>query len=846
LGSLTLEGPSGPLSGRVIQRKRLALLALLAASRDQVLSRDKLVGYLWPESDKERARHNLSGTLHILNKELGDGVVLALGEMLRLNPEVVWTDLRELEEALERGEPGAAAELYRGPFLDGVHLGEALEFERWVDGERERYAGLYARALKTLALQAEDAGDYGEAAKWWKRLARQDPYDSRLAVRVIEALAAAGDVANALQHVRAHQLLLREELEVEPSPVVLAAAERLREESAARPVAERALRPIEAQLAEPLEEPVKRASYRLALGRWALVWGALIAVVVGAIAVFESWPAFREPAPERPSVAVLPFNNMSADPENEFFTDGMHDEIITHLSRIAGLKVISRTSVLEYKDRSENLRAIAEQLGVTNIVEGTVRRANGRVRITTQLIDALTDEHLWTEVYERNLGDVFAVQSDVAEQVAAALRAELTTAERERIEEIPTDNLEAYEFYLRGMEYYRRPNWVAENWRSAQRMWEQAVDLDPSFALAHAWLSILHSRIYWWRYDFTEERLRLARAAADRALELDPDLPQGHLALGYHFYWGFRAYDQALEELALAERGLPGDAELAAARGYIYRRQGKWEEAVASLERAAALDPRNATRFVELGYTHSFLRRYDEAERIYDRALAVEPEFESAVYYRAQNRVQRDGDLEPMRAYVSAYPDAHPSRRRLELDLLSRNYPAALAALSQVGDEILVDREAYDTKSLYSGLVHSYAGQTELARAAFDSARVILEAAVAERPDHDVRRRSLGLVYAGLGMREAAVQEGQMAVDLMPMSKDAYDAPYHLRGLAHIHTMVGDYEVAIDLLDYLLSIPSFDLSRIFDSTPCGTLSATTRASRRCCWTSTSSRTVDKM
>jgi serine/threonine-protein kinase len=461
---------------------------------------------------------------------------------------------------------------------------------------------------------------------------------------------------------------------------------------------------------------------------------------------------------------------------------------------------------MEYKDRSENLRAIAGELEVTNILEGTVRRANGRVRITTQLIDALTDEHLWTEVYERNLGDVFAVQSDVAEQVAAALRAELTTAERERIEEIPTDNLEAYEFYLRGMEYWRRPGWVAENWRSAQRMWEQAVDLDPSFALAYAWLSILHSRIYWWRYDFTEERLRLARAAADRALELDPDLPQGHLALGYYYYHGFRAYDQAQEEMAVAEQGLPGAAELFAARGFIYRRQGKWEEAIANIQRAAELDPRNATRFVELGFTHSFLRRYDEAERYYDRALAVEPEFEDAVYYRAQNRVQRDGDLEPMRAYVSAYPDAHLGRRWAEL--LSRNYPAALAALSQVEDEIIVGRGAYDPKSLYSGLVHSYAGQTELARAAFDSARVILEPAVSERPDDYRRRRSLGLAYAGLGMKEAAVREGQMAVDLMPMSKDAYDAPYPLQGLAQIHTMVGDYEAAIDLLDYLLSIPS--------------------------------------
>jgi serine/threonine-protein kinase len=454
-----------------------------------------------------------------------------------------------------------------------------------------------------------------------------------------------------------------------------------------------------------------------------------------------------------------------------------------------------------------SLREIGEALGASAVVEGEVRRVEDQVRINAQLIDAETDEHLWSEQYDRELTDVFAIQSDVAQQVATALRATLTSAERERIEEGPTDNLEAYEFYLRGMEYWRRPGWLAENYRSAQRMWEQAVDLDPSFALAHAWLSIIHSMIYFLGHDHTEERLRLARAAADRALELDPDLPQGHLALGHYFYRGFRAYDQALEELAVAEQGLPGDAELLSTRGFIYRRQGKWEEAIASLQRAAELDPRDATRLVVLGGTHLSLRRYDEAERYYDRALAVEPEFEGPAYRRALIGLLRDGDLEPLRAFVSAYPDTQ-LERRWGLEVLSRNYPAALAALSQLEDEISEGQGNYSPKSLYSGLVHLYAGQPELARAAFDSARVILEAAVSERPDDERRHVSLGLAYAGLGMKEAAVREGQMAVDLMPVSRDANVAPTYLRGFAQIHTMVGDYDAAIDLLDYLLSIPS--------------------------------------
>jgi serine/threonine-protein kinase len=464
--------------------------------------------------------------------------------------------------------------------------------------------------------------------------------------------------------------------------------------------------------------------------------------------------------------------------------------------------------VLQYADTDKPIPTIAEELGgVDGIVEGSVRRAGNQVRVVLQLIDK-TDVHLWSETYDRDLtvANVFAIQSDIAQQIARALEAELTSGERERIEEIPTDNLEAYEFYLRGKEYYRRPGSVADDYRSAQRMWEQAVDLDPSFALAHASLSILHADSYWMRHDFTDDRLRLARAAADRALELDPDLPEAHLAFGYYYYWGFRAYDQALEELAVAEQGLPGDADVLTARGYIYRRQGKWEEAIANLQRAAELDPRDAHIFFELGATHRALRRYDEAERYYDKALAIEPEYEGVVYGRAQNSYRRDGDLEPLRAYVSAYPEAH--LRRWSVEVLNRNYPAALAALSQVEDETIISQHEYDPPSLYSGLTHIYAGQPELARAAFDSARVSYEAAVSELPDDAVRHWGLGLAYAGLGMEEDAVREGQMAVDLMPMSKDAYSAPGPLYGLAQIHTMVGDYEAAIDQLDYLLSIPS--------------------------------------
>jgi tetratricopeptide (TPR) repeat protein len=264
---------------------------------------------------------------------------------------------------------------------------------------------------------------------------------------------------------------------------------------------------------------------------------------------------------------------------------------------------------MEYKGRSQNLRVIAEQLGVANILEGTVRRANGRVRITTQLIDAVTDEHLWAEIYDRDLADIFDVQSDVAQQVAMALKATLTPAEKGRIADKPTENLEAYDHYLLGMEYYGRPGNELDDLRNAQMMFERAVELDPRFALAYARLSGLHASFYWFALDRSEERAKLSLQAVERALQIDPDLPDGHLALGRYYYQVHRDYDRALEEFAVAERGLPGEATLLYWRGLIWRRQGKWDEALASLERAAALDPRSLDVLNNLAHTYTRLRR---------------------------------------------------------------------------------------------------------------------------------------------------------------------------------------------------------------------------------------------
>jgi TolB-like protein/Tfp pilus assembly protein PilF len=572
----------------------------------------------------------------------------------------------------------------------------------------------------------------------------------------------------------------------------------------ATPLTEAEAARIEAEAAADQLESRRR--HRFLTWRNAAATFVIVLAAWGVVAT--GWMLFGRGADEsataddRPSVAVLPLENRSGLEEDVYFTDGIHDEILTQLYKISGLSVRGRTSVMQYRDSPKNLREIGEDLNARYLLEGGVLRAGGTVRINIQLIDAQSDEHLWAESYDRELSveNLLTVQSEVALRIAGALEAELTPEERARIEEIPTDNLEAYDFYLRGREYYRRPGWLPENDRSMQRMWEQAVELDPSFALAHAWLSIVHTALYVTKQDSTEERLRRARAAADRALELDPDLPEGHLALAHYHFWVLHAHDQALSELAVAERGLPGDADLLQTRGWIYREQGRWEEAIADLERAVTLEPRYTTLLTDLGSIHNWLRRYDEAERYYDRALAIEPEYEDAVYSRAYVLMHRDGNLEPLQAYVSAYPEAHFFSRWVA-EVWSHNYPAALAVLSQAEDPILIGMP-----HVYTGLTHMYAGQTELARAAFDSARVFLEAAVSQVPDDPVRHWGLASAYAGLGMKEAAVREMQRAIDLVPSWWG--EPPNYLRGLAEIHTMVGDYDAAIDQLDYLLSIPS--------------------------------------
>ena len=472
--------------------------------------------------------------------------------------------------------------------------------------------------------------------------------------------------------------------------------------------------------------------------------------------------------------------------------------------------MISRTSVLEYGGTSKNLKRIGEELGVATVLEGAVRRVGDQVRINVQLVDAAGDENLWAESYDRELTveGIFSIQSDIAERIAAALEATLSPDEKRRIGELPTADLEAYDLYLRGTEYLNRPGQIEGNLLQSREMFERAVARDPTFALAYAGLSRA-ARDHHWLGGGGHEALEKAVAAAERAVELAPDLPEAHLALATCLYVR-REYDAALEELRIAEQGLPADAQLIRSKAYIVRRLGRWEEALRELERARALDPRDPEATLEVGITLLTLRRYDEAETYFDRALALAPEYPNARIYGALAPVLRDGSLEAARDAARKIEAAAPVPWKYvngwQALLFTRDYDQAVDFVSAAGR---VSGQFHDYPSpLLVGWTYLLQGRSEDAARELEAARTVLEADVRARPGDARLRSALGLAYAGLGRGEDALREGRRAVELMPIEKDAFVGAWQLQDLAWIYVMTGEPEAAVAALDRLLSMPS--------------------------------------
>jgi serine/threonine-protein kinase len=522
----------------------------------------------------------------------------------------------------------------------------------------------------------------------------------------------------------------------------------------------------------------------------------------------EGSPSVPVITDSRPSVAVLPFDNLSTEEDNAYFASGLHDEVITQLLRVAGLRVISRTSVMEYASERPNVREIGTELGVSHVTEATVQRIGDRLRVNVQLIDARTDDHLWAERYDRELNDAFGVQSEIANMVAEALATTLTMEERGAIAHPPTENPEAYRFYLQGRDYHLRPGYRQENFEAAERLYERAIALDPEFALAHAALARVHGTLYWENFDASATRLEAQRREAEEALRLQPDLPQAHLAVGtVHYVEG--DFQEALAEYTAALEGLPNDAGIVARIGYTHRRLGNWSEVFEAFHTATELNPRNATLFYDLG-GHSFAatRRYAEAIRAYDRALILAPDLYDAAIRKGYIYLHWQGQLDSLRSAVAGVPgDLHLPEldlARADFALLERDGEALLGLLRGLPGPVLETQLVYLPTALYAGWAHRLIGEESLAQASFDSARVVLEARSEEPPVDERILAGLGFAYAGMGRGAEAARSAELAIEAGQRAGNAIWDPYLAETSARILAQASLAEEAVRHLETVL------------------------------------------
>src|SRR5438445_3739715 len=561
-------------------------------------------------------------------------------------------------------------------------------------------------------------------------------------------------------------------------------------------------------------ETVQKRRTRL---RWATAAALLaLAVVVAGIATFSRYRVRSTLAAPEKSIAVLPFENLSDDKENAFFTDDVQDEILMDLAKVADLKVISRTSVMQYRDAlKRNLREISQQLGVAHVLEGSVQRAANRIRVNAQLIDARTDAHLWAEHYDRPLDDVFAIQSEIAKTIADQLQAKISLSEKAAIEKAPTTNLVAYDRYLRAQELFADtsdPIHAREKLPQAAHLLEEAVTLDPHFLPAWCLLSRIHGVTYFRGHDHTPARLDLAYATVQAALRLQENAGEAHLALANYYYHGFRDYQRARSELAIARQTLPNSADVFRYTGFIDRRQGHWEEATRNLERAVELDPRNFFILQQLALTYQSQRRYADEARTYDRALTIVPADPNTRILRALVGLDWRADIKPFQAtlatLVAENPSVAPHVDSPLYALCERTAAAASPTLTNYPRPGVVNNGVNFPYAYWQGAVARCQGDSAKARTAFTAARREVEKTVEQQPNFAAALSLLGMIDAGLERKEEALREGRRGCELLPISKDAIDGADVAINLAQIYAWTGEKDRAIEQIAAVQRVPN--------------------------------------
>jgi len=567
--------------------------------------------------------------------------------------------------------------------------------------------------------------------------------------------------------------------------------------------------------------PAQARSLQRATGRILdfIIIGALLLVI--AMLIVGRFPFYRQTGESisQKSIAVLPLENLSGDPDNAYFADGIQGEILTKLAGIGDLKVISRSSTAKYKSKPEDLKTVARELGVATVLEGSVQKAGDKVRINVQLVDARSNTHLWAKSYDRNFNDIFAVESDVAQEIAEALRAKLSPSQSNALTTAPTRDTEAYDLFLKGEyeEHQAESVLVAELFDRAQTFYRQALERDPKFALAYARLAYSELYWHWWIGNLTSAELAEVKSNIDHALAIAPALPDAHLALAVFHYWVHRDYDSALRELDRTVELQPNSAVARAFNAWIYRRRGEWKQSLMAAERAVELDPRDPSIPADIGASYLTLRRWSDAEHMANRALAIDPHHALAAQNLALTYINSTGDIRRARRAFEAVPaesrlSAAPSwgtiavmiDQRVYLDVFERHFTDALkswdVASSNTPEAGLRQLEARVG-------IRVLADQGSAAKPECEQMRALLEARLAERPEDRNSLIALAWAYVCLGRNADALRVARQAADSLPIEKDALVGQNFLAGLAEIEARTGRAEDAVKILRQLLTIP---------------------------------------
>ena len=522
----------------------------------------------------------------------------------------------------------------------------------------------------------------------------------------------------------------------------------------------------------------------------------------------------HQPVGQERSIAVLPFKNLNSEEGSHYFADGIMEEILNHLFRISDLRVISRNSAERFRDSKLSTVEIAKSIGVNYILEGSVRKQDDQVRITVQLIDGKRDRHLWSENYDRELADIFQIQSEIAQTIARELKAVITPLENTLIKKVPTENMGAYNYYLIGNNYYWR-SFDKQDYSIAISMYTKAIELDSEFALAYIRLSISHSAMYWFHFDRNFERVARTKEAIDSAISIDPELPEIHMALGYYYYRCLLDYQKALEEFTLADIKLRNNSECILIKAAVYRRAGDWKAARENFLLAYELDPGSTQIAQNTAATFFLLGEFRQSEDFFNKASLLNPTFIEPYYFKSLMYFKWKGNT------VQARETIHEALKYREgannplifeiaaiMDFYDGHYQQAISFLQSRDIEIMENQFYYHHKSFHIANIYRIMGRLDLARNYYDSARIALEAGLDENPEDPRLYSALGKVYAGMGMKEKAIESGKKGVELMPIEKEAYRGIFRVEDLARIYVMTGEYQEAIKQLDYLLWVPS--------------------------------------